>query len=103
MIELPTRRRLERRRHRLYVYLNSIIHYANIYQVENIMRQIHSINFKLRTYFKGGLNCLQQELFIDPNEDNDITTQDTATGDIDPTTEELAHIEEQIQKGEIKV
>ena len=101
MIELPTRRRLERRRDRLYAHLHSILHNASVVQVENIMRQIHGINFKLRTYFKGGIERQPQELFIDPNEDNDITTQDTATCEVNPTAEELAQIEAEIQEGKI--
>ena len=101
MIELPTRRRLERRRDRLYAHLRSILHNASVVQVENIMRQIHGINLKLRIYFKGGIERQPQELFINPNEDNDITTQDTTPREIFPTAEELAQIEAQIQAGEI--
>ena len=69
--------------------------------MENIMRQIHGINLKLRIYFKGGIERQPQELFIDPNEDNDITTQGTTPDEINPTAEELAQIEAQIQAGEI--
>jgi hypothetical protein len=65
------------------------------------MRQISGINLKLRTYFKGGIDRQPQELFIDPNEDNDITTQDTTPREISPTAEELAQIEAEIQAGEI--
>ena len=101
MIELPTKRRLERRRDRLHAYLDSILHNASVRQVENIMRQIHSINFKLRTYFKGGIDRQTHELFINPDEDNDITTQDAATGEISPTAEELSQIEAEIKAGEI--
>jgi hypothetical protein len=68
---------------------------VSIHQVENIVRQIHSINLKLRTYFKGGIVRQPQELFINPEEDNDITTQ------VNPTTEELAKIEAEIQAGKI--
>ena len=101
MIELPTRRRLERRREKLYAHLHSILQTASIVQVENIMRQIHSINFKLRTYFKGYIDRQPQELFINPEEDNDITTQDTTPCEVSPTEEELAQIEAQIKAGEI--
>ena len=101
MIELPTRRRLERRRDRLYEYLNSILLSGSVHQVENIMREIHGINLRLRIYFKNCLERQPKELFIDPNEDNDITTQDTTTGEVDPTAEELAKIEEQIKEGAI--
>lgn len=51
MIILPTRRRLVRRRDALYEHLESIIQCASVHQVEDIMRQIHGINLKLRTYF----------------------------------------------------
>ena len=101
MIELPTRRRLERRREKLYAHLHSILHNTSIIQVENIMRQIHGINLKLRIYFKGGIERQPQELFINPEEDNDITTQDTATCEVNPTAEELAQIEADIQEGKI--
>jgi len=101
MIELPTLRRLERRRERLYAHLHSILQNASVVQMENIMRQIHVINLKLRIYFKGGIERQPQELFIDPNEDNDITTQDTATCEVSSTAEELAQIEAEIQEGKI--
>jgi uncharacterized membrane-anchored protein len=51
MIVLPTRRRLERRRDALYKYLYKIVTSESIHEVEDIMRKIHSINLKLRTYF----------------------------------------------------
>jgi len=100
MIILPTRRRLERRRDKLYAHLESIINCASIHQIENITRQIHSINLKLRTYFKRD-TIEPEELFIDQNEDNDITTQDTATGEIAPTLQDIAEIEQQIKEGKI--
>ena len=103
MIELPTRRRLERRRDRLYAHLHYILHNASVIQVENIMRQIHGINLKLRTFFKGGIDRQPQELFINPNEDNDITTQDTATREVAPTIQDIAKIERQIKEGEIQI
>ena len=49
MIILPTRRRLERRRDALYERLNCIL---SIHQTEDIMRRIHIINLKLKTYFQ---------------------------------------------------
>lgn len=52
MIILPTRRRLERRRDQLYQHLESILQHASVEQVETIMRKIHLINLRLRTYFK---------------------------------------------------
>lgn len=91
MIILPTRQRLIRRRDKLYAHLESIINCASIHQVEDILRQIHIINLRLRTYFKRERE--PEEVFND-NED-DITTQDA------PTFEELAEIEEQIKAGEI--
>ena len=103
MIELPTRRRLERRRERLYAHLTSILPNASVQQVESIMRQVHGINLKIRTYFKGGINQNPQELFIDPQEDNDITTQNTIESEVEPTLQDLVQIEAEIQGGEIQV
>lgn len=97
MIILPTRQRLIRRRDKLYAHLESIINCASIHQVEDILRQIHIINLRLRTYFKRERE--PEEVFND-NED-DITTQDTTTFKDAPTFEELAEIEEQIKAGEI--
>ena len=51
MIVLPTRRRLERRRDALYKYLYKIVTSESVHEVEDIMRQIHGINFKLKNYF----------------------------------------------------
>ena len=51
MMVLPTRRRLERRRDALYKYLDNIVTSASVHEVEDIMRKIHGINFKLKTYF----------------------------------------------------
>lgn len=51
MIILPTKRRLERRRDMLYEHLASIMQCASVHQVEDIMRKIHSMNLKLKTYF----------------------------------------------------
>ena len=53
MIILPTRRKLIRRRDALYSHLQSILHLATVYQVEDIMRKIHCINFKLKIYFNS--------------------------------------------------
>ena len=103
MIVLPTRRRLERRRDRLYQYLEIILHSASVHQVENIMRQIHSINLRLRTYFKSEIARESKEIFIDENEDNDIKTQDTVKGEVSPTLKDIAEIEAQIASGEIQV
>ena len=94
MIILPTRQRLERRRDKLYTYLQSAIDTLSVSQVEQVMRQIHSINLRLKTYFN--LKREPKEIFFNEN-DNDITTQDTSTGEIAPTTEELAQIEAEIQ------
>ena len=97
MIILPTRRRLEARRDKLYSHLEAIVNCASIHQVEDILRQIHIINLRLKTYFKP--NREPEEYFND-NED-DITTQDTTPSEVSPTTEELAQIEAKIQAGEI--
>ena len=51
MIILPTRGRLIGRRKALYDKLDSILQCASVQQVEEIMRQVHRINLKLRTYF----------------------------------------------------
>ena len=51
MIILPTRQKLIRRRDALYEKLDSIVNCASVHQVEDILRRIHSINLKLRTYF----------------------------------------------------
>jgi hypothetical protein len=67
------------------------------------MRQIHSINQRLRTYFKGSICRQPQELFINPLEDNDITTQDSIKSEIAPTLKEIVDIEEQIKAGEIEI
>ena len=97
MIILPTRQRLERRRDKLYIHLHHIIDCASVCQVEDIMRQIHGINLRLKTYFKPQR---EPQEFIKPDEDNDITTQDT-TPEVSPSDKDLAEIEEQIKAGEI--
>ena len=51
MLQLPTRRRLESRRDALYLHLRSILGQSSVCQVEDIMRHIHILNAKLRTYF----------------------------------------------------
>ena len=73
MILLPTRRRLERRRDDLYQNLQSILQHASIHQVENIMRQIHGINKRLKTYFVRDHD--PEELFEaeDPFETKDLS------------------------------
>ena len=65
MILLPTRRRLERRRDTLYEHLLSIMQHASVHQVEDIMRQIHGINLKLKTYFQRELRHEPKEIFAD--------------------------------------
>ena len=97
MIILPTRRRLERRRDKLYAELNLIINSAPINEIENITRKIHVITLRLRTYFKPER---EPEEYFNDNED-DINTQDTTQSEVCPTTEELAQIEAKIKAGEI--
>ena len=97
MIILPTRRRLEARRDKLYSHLEAIVNCASIHQVEDILRQIHIINLRLKTYFKRERE--PEEYFND--EDNDITEKDTAPSEVCPTTEDLAQIEAKIKAGEI--
>ena len=101
MILLPTRRRLERRRDKLYALLHTKVTVASVQQVEDILRQIHSINLRLLTYFK--YNKEPNEVFVDSEEDNDITEEDTTQGEVTPTEEDIAEIEQQIQEGEIQV
>ena len=67
MILLPTRRRLERRRDALYRHLHAIIKDASVHEVEDIMRKIHGINLKLRTYFIREGQHEAKELFEDKN------------------------------------
>ena len=98
MIILPTRKRLERRRDKLYAHLESVINCATIHQVEDILRQIHVINLRLRTYFKKERE--PEEYFLD-NEDNDIETQNTVEGKDSPSLEDILEIEEQIKNGKI--
>lgn len=73
MILLPTRRRLERRRDALYKRLQ-LTKNASVHDVEDIMRKIHSINLKLKTYFKREGQHEAEELF-DDNEDT-LETED---------------------------
>lgn len=74
MIILPTRRRLERRRDALYRQLHSL-QSASVKQVEDIMRKIHGINLKLKTYFTREGQHEAEELFEDkdPSETEDPT------------------------------
>ena len=78
MIILPTRRRLERRRDALYKYLDSIVRHATIHEVEDIMRKIHCIDFKLTTYFDRGDGYEATEIFDekDPFEEKYIIQTD---------------------------
>jgi hypothetical protein len=62
------------------------------------MRQIHFINLRLRTYFKSARE--PKEIFSE-QEDNDITTQDTAQGENTPTIQDIAQIEAEIKAGKI--
>lgn len=63
MIVLPTRRRLERRRDTLYKHLHAILHCASVNQVEEIMRNIHGINLKIKTYFIRDIYHEPEEFF----------------------------------------
>ena len=99
MIILPTRQRLERRRDKLYIHLHNIVNCASVCQVEDIMRQIHGINLRLKTYFKPQRE--PQEYFNPLTEDNDITTQDTTPGEVSPSDKDLAEIEAEIREGKI--
>ena len=87
MIILPTRRRLERRRDALYSHLLSVLCRASIYEVESIMRQIHIINLKLRTYFIREGQHEAAEIFEDKDtleaEDPTILQIEEALGEIE--------------------
>ena len=77
MIVLPTKRRLERRRDALYERLHAI-NDASVHQVEDIMRKIHGINMKLRTYFIRENEREHKELFEDKDpieKENPFTIQ----------------------------
>ena len=65
MIVLPTRRRLIRRRDALYDQLASSLQHSSVHQVEEIMRKVHSINLKLKTYFIRENAREPQEIFHD--------------------------------------
>lgn len=67
MIILPTRQRLIHRRDALYDKLNDMITLASVQQVEDILRKIHSINLKLKTYFVKSHE--PKELFDDEDAD----------------------------------
>lgn len=101
MIVLPTRQRLERRRDRLYRLLDDILLTASIHQVESVMRQIHTINLRLRTYFKSEMAREAKEIFNEAEEDNDIKSQNTSQSEDSPSLEELARIEADIKEGKI--
>lgn len=77
MILLPTRRRLLRRRDALYQRLAAVVQCGSIHQVESIMRQIHSINLKLRTYFIRAHE--PKEVFPDEEENYDIAPKNPFT------------------------
>lgn len=51
MIILPTRRRLIKRRDALYEMLLGKLQHSSVHEVEGLMRKVHLINYKLRTYF----------------------------------------------------
>jgi len=65
MIILPSRRRLEHRRDALYQHLHAIMQHASYRQVEDIMRQIHCINLKIKIYFNSQQKHEPKEIFPD--------------------------------------
>jgi hypothetical protein len=79
MIILPTRQRLVRRRDNLYKRLDAIIQIASVHQVENIMREIHGINLKLRSYFVRENEREPKEIFLDDDEEDTIETKNPFT------------------------
>ena len=66
--------RLIRRRDALYDRLDQMIHCASVHQVEDILRRIHQINLKLKTYFERDHE--PKEIFDtkDPVEEEDAFT-----------------------------
>jgi hypothetical protein len=57
MIPLLSRSRLKKRRNALYAHLIEIAKCASVHQVEDIMRRIHILNFRIQQYDQ----CPQQE------------------------------------------
>lgn len=51
MIELPARQILTEHRDTLYKHLASIVGSASVHHVEDVVREIHIVNCKLRGYF----------------------------------------------------
>lgn len=93
MILLPGKRKIERRRDQLYHKLNMVITCGSVMQVEDIMRRIHIINLRLKTYFKGGISREPEEVFNDDSYDEEDTTEVEDT----PTEKDIAQIEAEIE------
>lgn len=92
MIVLPTRRRLERRRDALYKHLHSALQDVPVRTMEDIMRKIHGINLKLRTYFIREGQHETAEFFEekDPLEDEySFETEDSVTISIEEIQGEI--------------
>ena len=97
MIVLPTRRRLERRRDALYKQLHLCFQCLSVVEVEDIMRKIHGINFKLRTYFiRDGHE--PEELF----EEKDGFEIEYPSEAEDPTTVSIEEIQGEIEIWDIR-
>ena len=77
MIQLPTRRRLIARRDALYDKVDAIIICGSVQQLEHVMRQIHNINLKLRSYFIREHE--PKEIFEDKKYENDIAQKNPFT------------------------
>lgn len=65
MITLPTRKRLEHRRDALYRHLHGILQHATTQQVEDIMRRIHIINYRLLSYFQKEISNETKDTYKD--------------------------------------
>ena len=50
MIELVTRRRISGRRDAVYKYILDNIHALSVTRLEHLMRRIHILNLKLKSY-----------------------------------------------------
>lgn len=78
MIELPAREILTEHRDTLYKHLTSIVGCASVHHVEDVVREIHLVNSKLRGYY---VREHQPKMLIAKNEkvEDGIATQNPFT------------------------
>jgi hypothetical protein len=92
MIVLPTKRRLERRRDALYKQLHLYWQRISVHDMEEILRKIHGINFKLKSYFIREGEHEAAELF-EENDDLEVKfpfeTEDPITFSIEEKQGEI--------------